>query len=166
MRAKEYVSRVTISISSALLDDLDMIVREKSYSSRSQAVSEMIHSRLVDHRQKQNDAIMVGTVTLFYNRKSAGLQNRLADLQFDHIDEVISSLHVHLTHDRMLEVILVQGPASALQRICDDMMSVKGVITGSLQLMAAMIPPIHPLPREALGGHSPTRKTDPPGAVP
>ncbi len=145
MRNKEYVRRITISLPSELLDELDSIVSEKSYSSRSQAVSEMIHSRLMDHKQKKDDSVMVGTVTLFYNRKALGLQNKLSDMQFEHIDEVISSLHVHLTHDRMMEVILVQGPASILQSICDEMMSVKGVITGNLQLMAALIPPLHPL---------------------
>ena len=145
MRNKEYVRRITISLPSELLEELDSIVSEKSYSSRSQAVSEMIHSRLMDHKQKKDDSVMVGTVTLFYNRKALGLQNKLSDMQFEHIDEVISSLHVHLTYDRMMEVILVQGPASILQSICDEMMSVKGVITGNLQLMAALIPPLHPL---------------------
>lgn len=142
---KEYVSRITISLPQELLDELDSIVFEKKYSSRSHAVSEMIHSRVIDHKQKRDDSIMVGTVTLFYTRKAQGIQNRLADLQFEHIDEVISSLHVHLTQDRMMEVILVQGPARLLQSICDEMTSLKGVITGHLQLMAAVIPPVHPL---------------------
>lgn len=145
MRKKDYVSRITISLPSELLDELDSIVSEKKYGSRSQAVTEMINSRLLDHKQQKDHSIMVGTITLFYNRKAQGLQNKLSDLQFAHIDEVISSLHVHLTHDRMMEVILVQGPVGVLQFICDEMMSLKGVITGNLQLMAAIIPPLHPL---------------------
>ncbi len=39
---------------------------------------------------------MVGTITLLYNRLTRDLQKKLADLQFKHINEVISSLHVHL----------------------------------------------------------------------
>lgn len=143
---KEYVSRITVSLSSELLDELDSIVSEKKYGSRSQAVSEMLNARIIEHKRTQDDSVMVGTITLFYNRNVHGAQSKLADLQFGHIDEVISSLHVHLTHDRMIEVILVQGPASTLQSICDEMKSLKGVITGHLQLMAAIIPPLHPLP--------------------
>jgi CopG family nickel-responsive transcriptional regulator len=67
-------------------------------------------------------------------------------LQCHHIDEVISSLHVHLMNSQMLEVVLVQGPASKLQAIADGMSTLRGVITGRLQLMAATIPPVHPLP--------------------
>lgn len=44
-----------------------------------------------------------------------GLQRRLSDLQSDNIAEVISSLHAHPTEDKMMEVLLVQGPAPKLQ---------------------------------------------------
>jgi CopG family nickel-responsive transcriptional regulator len=87
---------------------------------------------------------MVGTVTLFYDNSVAGLQKQLADLQFRHIDEVISSLHVHLMHNQTMEVILVQGPVGALQRVADEMISRRGVICGRMHLVAALIPPLHP----------------------
>jgi len=47
----------------------------------------------------------------------------------------------------MMEVVLVQGPATQLQAIANEMGSLRGVLTGRLQLMAATIPPLHPLPR-------------------
>jgi CopG family nickel-responsive transcriptional regulator len=59
------------------------------------------------------------------------------------VAEVISSLHVHLSEDQMLEVLLVQGPASQLQAIANEMIALRGVITGHLQLLAAVIPPLH-----------------------
>jgi CopG family nickel-responsive transcriptional regulator len=43
----------------------------------------------------------------------------------------------------MLEVILVQGPAAKLQAITNEMLAQRGVITGRLQLLAAVIPPLH-----------------------
>jgi CopG family nickel-responsive transcriptional regulator len=55
---------------------------------------------------------------------------------------VISSLHVHLSHEQVMEVILVQGHADTLQRIANQMISRRGVITGQLRLLAAVIPPI------------------------
>ena len=72
---------------------------------------------------------MAGTLTLLYNRSTRGLQGRLADLQYQYIAEVVSSLHVHLTEDRMLEVLLVQGQAARLQAIRDEMLAQRGVIT-------------------------------------
>jgi CopG family nickel-responsive transcriptional regulator len=78
-----------------------------------------------------------------YNRATRGLQGRLADLQYQYIAEVISSLHVHLSEDQMLEVVLVQGPAAKVQAIADEMIALRGVITGHLQLLTAVIPPLH-----------------------
>jgi CopG family nickel-responsive transcriptional regulator len=45
---------------------------------------------------------------------------------------------------QMLEVLLVQGPAARLQMIADAMSTLRGVLTGRLQLMAAAMPPVHP----------------------
>lgn len=139
------VSRISISLAEELLQELDLMVGSRGFASRSQAVSSMLHRALTDHRQTVGDRVMVGTVTLFYNHLAAGIQQKLADLQRRHIDEVISSLHVHLEQNQTLEVLLVQGPARKLQRIADEMIAMKGVISGHLQLAAALIPPVHPL---------------------
>jgi len=75
--------------------------------------------------------------------QNAALQKQLADLQFQYIDEVISSLHVHLMHNQTMEVILVQGPARKLQMIADEMTSRRGVTSGKMHLIAAVIPQVH-----------------------
>lgn len=145
------VSRISISLPPDLLAELDRMVAARGYGSRSQAIGEMVNFELAEHKRRLGDEVMAGTVTLFYDRRSRGLQGRLSDLQYKYIDEVISSLHVHLTEDRMLEVILVQGPARTLQRIADELTAQRGVITGRLQLLAAAIPPLHPLPTGPAG---------------
>ncbi len=139
------VSRISISLSEDLLQELDLMVGSRGFASRSQAVSNILHRALTDHRQKLGDRVMVGTITLFYNHTIAGVQQRLADLQRSNIDEVISSLHVHLEQSQTLEVVLVQGPARRLQAIADEMIAMKGVMSGHLQLAAALIPQVHAL---------------------
>lgn len=143
------VSRITISLSGELLTDLDQVVTERGFQSRSQAVADFVHRALVDTKSEKGDDVMVGTITLFYDHTVGGLQQRLAALQRRYIDEVISSLHVHLTGEKTLEVILVQGPAPKLRAVAGDMGKLRGVISGHLQLAAAVIPPLHPLPAKA-----------------
>ncbi len=142
-RATPPVSRISMSLPPALLEDLDNMVSSRGYDSRSQAIGEMVTYQLAEHRRKLGNDVMVGTVTLLYDRLVRGLQKKLADLQSLHIDEVISSLHVHLQQDQIMEVILVQGPAKKLQKIANEMIAQKGVMTGQLQLLAAVIPPLH-----------------------
>lgn len=141
------VSRISVSLPPALLDQLDQMVEQRGYGSRSQAIGEMVNYQLAEHRRKLGNDVMVGTVTLLYDRTVPALQKRLADIQYQHIDEVISSLHVHLSQDKMMETILVQGHAQQLQAIANEMIALRGVITGKLQLLAAVIPPLRsPLP--------------------
>lgn len=136
------VSRISISLPSALLEELDQMVGRRGFGSRSQAVADMVNYQLAEHKRKLGNEVMVGTLTLLYDRSRRGLQKSLADIQYLHIDEVISSLHVNLSHNQIMEVILIQGHAQQVQDIADEMMTQRGVITGQLQLMAAIIPPI------------------------
>ena len=141
------VSRISVSLPPDLLAELDRMVESRGYGSRSQAIGEMVNYQLAEHKRALGNEVMAGTLTLLYNRATRSLQERLADIQYHHVAEVISSLHVHLTEDQMLEVILVQGPAAKLQAITHEMLAQRGVITGRLQLLAAVIPPLHaPVP--------------------
>jgi CopG family nickel-responsive transcriptional regulator len=139
------VSRISISLPPDLLSELDWMVESRGYESRSQAIGDMVNYQLAEHKRRLGNEVMVGTATLLYDRSTRGLQKKLADIQYQYIDEVISSLHVHLTEDQMLEVVLVQGPAERLQDIANEMITLRGIITGRLQLLAAVIPPLHPL---------------------
>ena len=141
------VSRISMSLPYALLKELDRMVGERGFISRSQAIADMLHQFLIEHKRERGDDIMVGTVTLVYDNSAAGLQKQLADLQARHIDEVISSLHVHLVENQTMEVILVQGPVKTLQAIADEMISRRGVLSGKMHLVAALIPQVHPFVR-------------------
>ena len=143
------VSRISISLPEELLTELDEMVHSRGFSSRSHAVNDMLHQFLVEHKRERGNDVMVGIITLFYDNSISGLQKQLADLQIKHIDEVISSLHVHLVHNQTMEVILVQGPARKLQEITDEMTTKRGIISGRMQLTAAVIPPLHPFSQDA-----------------
>jgi CopG family nickel-responsive transcriptional regulator len=138
------VSRISMSLPHGLLRELDRMVLERGFDSRSQALSDMLHQFLVEHKRECGTDLMVGTVTLVYDNAVAGLQRQLAELQCRHIDEVISSLHVHLMHHQTMEVILLQGPAHTLQRIADSLICTRGVISGKMHLVAALMPQLHP----------------------
>lgn len=137
------VSRISISIPEALLRQLDEMVRERGFESRSQAIAEMVSRQVTAHKKEQGDEIMAGTITLLYDHSTPRLQKTLADLQHEHISEVISSLHVHLMHSQTMEVILVQGPAAELQLLADKMITLRGVISGELQLNTTLMPQLH-----------------------
>lgn len=140
------VSRISISLAETLLLQLDEMVSEKGFENRSQGLSSMIHHFLTEHKSVSDDEVMAGTINLVYDYSVPGLQKQLVDLQHEHINEVISSLHVNLMNNQTMEVILVQGPGLRLQDIADKMQVLRGVLSAKLQLAASLMPPLHPLP--------------------
>lgn len=143
-KAKKHpVNRISISLPDELQSELDAMVTSRGFDSRSQAINDMLRQHLVEHKRQTGNQVMVGTITILYDNSTRGLQKKLADLQYRNVAEVISSLHVHLMDNQTMEVILVQGPAKKVQAIADEIITQRGVITGRMQLMAALIPPVH-----------------------
>ncbi|MDH5393774.1 MAG: nickel-responsive transcriptional regulator NikR [Gammaproteobacteria bacterium] len=142
---KQGVSRISISLSEQLLKDMDLLVEQRGFESRSQALASMIQHQVTEHRCEFGDEVMAGTINLVYDHSTPALKKQLTDLQHEYIDEVISSLHVYLMQNKTMEVILVQGPAAKLKMIADKMEACRGVISGKLQLSAALLPQVHPL---------------------
>lgn len=140
---KDTAERISMTLPKSTLEQLDSMVEKRGFSNRSQAVTEIINKEIVAHNSELGDSVMAGTITLFYAHSRSGLPGRLAQIQRDNIAEVISSLHVQLENDHTMEVILVQGLASKLRRIADDLTTCKGVKTGNLNLTTAILPPIH-----------------------
>ena len=112
----ENVTRFSISLPPSLLRQLDQMSTEKGYANRSLAVADMIRNQLVEHRQKTGTEDIAGTITLVYDHHKPHLQSTLTDIQHDHHDVILSTVHVHLDHHNCLEVLLVRGPAKSSAR--------------------------------------------------
>jgi CopG family nickel-responsive transcriptional regulator len=128
----ERVARFSVSLPRPLLNQLDQMSRERGYDNRSLAIADMIRNGLVEHRQKFSSEEIAGTITLVYDHHKHNLQSILTDIQHDHEDVIISTVHVHLDHHNCLEVILVRGKAGAIRKIADELIAAKGVKHGKL----------------------------------
>lgn len=140
---KETAHRVSISLPPRLAEGLDEMIQRRGFHNRSQAIAEMIEQSLVEFEQEDDATIMAGTITLFYDSAKSGLLAKLAQIQREHIEECISSQHVLLEGDSIMEVILVQGEVRQLRRITDRMLTCKGVTSGKLTLTSKIIPQIY-----------------------
>jgi len=127
-----HLSRIGVSLDSELLDRFDRFIAEKGYDNRSEAFRDLIRDRLVGSAVVASRAPVVGTVTLIYDHHTRLLPERLAELQHQHHDVVISTLHAHLDHDTCLEVVLLRGKSHDVQQLADKLISTKGVRHGRL----------------------------------
>ncbi|ENW96360.1 CopG family ribbon-helix-helix protein [Acinetobacter sp. NIPH 298] len=139
--AKQKLARISITVPETTLNALDQKIVDQHYESRSQAILDMINRHLIDDLAK-NDEVMVGTLTLLYDVSLKPLRTQLVDLQQQYLAQVISSLHIQLDDDKVLQVMLMQGVSSDLKAITQQFIALKGVIKGHLELMDAVMPPI------------------------
>ena len=129
---KETVSRFSISLPPSLLQQFDKMSKEKGYDNRSLAIGDMMRDSLVEHRQKFGNEDIAGTITLVYDHHKQHVQAALTDIQHDHHEVIVSTVHVHLDHDNCLEVLVVRGKAAVVKKIADELISAKGVKHGKL----------------------------------
>lgn len=131
------LSRVGVAIDADLLEKFDEQIERRGYANRSEAVRDLIRDSLIRENVSTPDAEVVGTLTLVYDHHVRQLADRLNEFQHDHHKEIISTLHVHLDHHNCLEVIVLRGQCSNVQRIADGLISLKGISHGQLALSAA-----------------------------
>ena len=127
--------RFSVSLPAELARELDGMVTEKGYNNRSLAIGDMVRSHLVEHRQSIGGEV-AGTITVLFDHHKPQLQRLLTDMQHDHTDLIISTLHVHLDHNNCLEVLVVRGEASRVRALADGLIATKGVKHGRLTVTA------------------------------
>ncbi|ALM74760.1 nickel-responsive transcriptional regulator NikR [Thermococcus barophilus] len=126
------IVRFGVSIPQDLLVKFDKIIDEKGYTNRSEAIRDLIRDFIVRHEWEVGDEEVAGTITIVYNHDEAEVVKELLDLQHDYIDEIVSSLHVHMDEHNCLEVVVVKGKATRIKKIAERLISLKGVKHGKL----------------------------------
>ncbi|TAE74492.1 MAG: ribbon-helix-helix protein, CopG family [Verrucomicrobia bacterium] len=137
------VRRVTVSMPEETFQSLDRLVVARGFDSRSQAVAEMVHQQAAQHLGKVGTEVVAGTLTLVYDESKSALLRDLSRIFREHVAEVVSSQHVLLEDEHVLEMILMQGPAATLREITNKLVACRGVKTAQLTLTPHLLPPLH-----------------------
>ena len=128
----ERVTRVGISLEEELLRRFDAYLQRKGYSNRSQALRDLVREKLVEEEWRDDEAETVATVNIVYDHHKRELLDTLAELQHDHLDQIVSTLHVHLDHEHCLEILVLRGRARDLRALGDKLVATKGVLHGTM----------------------------------
>ncbi|MGB4124958.1 MAG: nickel-responsive transcriptional regulator NikR, partial [Dethiobacteria bacterium] len=126
------IVRFGVSIDQELLEAFDRKIVMKGYANRSEAIRDLIRNELVETEWSDDDEEVAGTITLVYDHHVRGLNDLLLELQHRYVDLIVSTMHVHLAHDRCLEVLLIKGAAGEAKEVANRLLAVRGVIHGRL----------------------------------
>ena len=127
------LTRISISLETALLEAFDRSSTGKGYPTRSEAIRDLIRDRLIREEATQaRSGEQVAVVTLVYDHHARELAARLIDKQHHHHELVVSSLHVHLGERHCLEVTVLRGPAAEVRHLGEELLATKGVLHGEI----------------------------------
>ena len=130
------MQRVTISLDDELARQFEELIARRGYVNRSEAFRDLVREALAAEDLKDNpETECVGVVSYSYDHHQRQLSSRLTEHQHEHTHSVISTMHVHLSHDECAEAVVIRGSAAEVQHVADAMIAEPGIRHGRLNLM-------------------------------
>ncbi len=128
------LSRFGVAMETTLLGQFDQLVRERG-GTRSELIRDLARAEIVRSLSRKRVEAFA-SVTIVYNHHVRELSERITEMQHELGEQVRSAMHVHLDHDRCLEVIVMRGRADRLQAAAEKLFATRGVLQGSIEVVA------------------------------
>ncbi len=131
------IIRVGVTFPPDLLRELDEVLQEMGYESRSKAVQDSVRAFVSEHRWlREQRGTRVGVLVMLYDHEAKGLNEAIIDAQHEHADVIYSSMHVHLSERDCLEAIAVKGEAEKVRKLVQELKTKRGVKQVKLSIVS------------------------------
>lgn len=130
------VTRFGVSIEPGLLKNFDDLISSHGYSTRSEAISDLIREYLLKETLQHPAIEALGTLIILYDHHMGNLVNKLLYLQHECAQDVLSSMHIHMDHHNCLEVIIIRGGTEMIKSFFHKIKALKGIKHSGLILTA------------------------------
>jgi CopG family transcriptional regulator, nickel-responsive regulator len=133
----EIITRFGVSIEPELLKKFDKLIKQEGYQNRSEAIRDLIRNSLILNKKHNPESTAIGTLTMIYDHHTGNLTNRLLQIQHNHTSEILTTTHIHIDHDNCLEVLILNGKTKHIQKLADNIKSLKGIKHGELVITSS-----------------------------
>ena len=137
------VTRIGVSLEPELLREFDESISKKGYVSRSEAIRDLVRDSLAENEWKNDEEWMVGTIVMVYDHTMTSVGDKLTDIQHAHTDMVKTSVHIHLDHEKCMEILICEGKLGDMKSFTNEVTSIKGVLRGRLTMAAPSTGNLH-----------------------
>ena len=129
------IIRFGVSIEQDLLENFDRLINERGYSTRSEALRDLIREALIQQKiETETNVQALGSLTLVYDHHARNLVNEMGEIQHDFHRTILSVMHLHVSHDDCMEIIALRGIVSEIAALANRLLSLKGIKNGKLFL--------------------------------
>ena len=118
---------VSISLTSNLLRKLDEFIKERGYSSRSEAIRDAVRDLLAEFElSKLEKGKVTATVTVISGHERH-VDERLMRLRHEYDSIVSANMHIHIDQIYCLEVFVTEGEAEEVLDFISRVRAMRGV---------------------------------------
>jgi CopG family transcriptional regulator, nickel-responsive regulator len=130
------MDRFTISLDENLATAFDALIKERGYATRSEAVRDILRGHIQKSAEKRNaSGPCVANLSYVYSHHERELSERLTNIQHDHHDLTIATMHAHLDHDQCIETVMLRGPVERVREFAEEIIAERGVRHGVFNLV-------------------------------
>jgi CopG family nickel-responsive transcriptional regulator len=130
------MERFTISLDEHLATAFDELIKDRGYTTRSEAVRDILRTHLQHSAEKRDDrGSCVANLSYVYNHHERELAERLTSIQHAHHDLTVSTMHAHLDHEQCIETVMLKGPVKRVREFAEEIIAERGVRHGALNLV-------------------------------
>ncbi len=129
------ITRFGVSIEQDLLENYDRLIGERGYTSRSEALRDLIREALIQQKIEYGaETSALGSLTLVYDHHASNLAAEMGGVQHDYHETILSVLHLHINHHDCLEILALSGNVGRITELAHKLLSLKGIKNGKLFL--------------------------------
>ena len=119
---------VSISITSELLKKLDKFMRERGYSSRSEAIRDAVRDSLSEYEfGKFQKGKVAATIMTISEHERHDVDERITRLRHEHENIVSGNMHIHIGHTYCLEIFITEGEYEQVLNFIGRIRAVRGI---------------------------------------
>jgi CopG family transcriptional regulator, nickel-responsive regulator len=132
------MQRVTITIDDDLDAELERFMSARGYDNRSEAIRDLARTGLQQAAMEiSGPRPCVAALVYVYDHEARELPKRLTRDFHKHHDLAQATLHVHLDEESCMEVTVLKGRGSDVQRFADHIIAERGVRHGHVVYLPA-----------------------------
>lgn len=130
------LKRFGVSLEDKLLDSLDQYVNDNGFANRSQVIRFLVEKNVVETKWQCNH-IVAGTIILMYDQVKKEISSKIAIIQQNYQDAILSSSQYYVNQNFCLHIVTVMGTAHRLTELSDKLTTMKGIKHGKLVMSRA-----------------------------
>ena len=128
MERQGKVTRFSVSLPPTLVEKFDSVWKDMHYENRSKAIHDAVRIFINEYEwTRKTKGKVAGVVLLLYYLEKPGLLDEIVHVQHSFQNLIASTLHIHLSKHKCLEIIVVEGNPHEIKDLAQILTAKRGV---------------------------------------